>query len=208
MDWISEHLLQIIIAIAAAVAAYINNRNKEKNGEPADFDGDGTPDNRPGQFEPSKMDMEEADRTRRIQEEIRRKIAERQAGQSPVPPLVAPRPVAEPVPEVVQRRFEKTEEPAPPPLPRKLSAGAQADRDAEVLERQRALEEQMRLLEARRRSTNARHKRRRPCCLQRWPIVRRPPPRPADLNCSRICAVRVARAAPGFCAKCSAHRLA
>jgi hypothetical protein len=155
MDWISEHLLQIIVALAAAVAAYINNRKREKDGEPADFDGDGVPDNRPGQFEPSKMDMDEAERTRRIQEEIRRKIAERQAGQSPVPPLVAPRPVTQPVPEVIQRRFEKSGEPAPPPLPRKLSAGAQADRDAEVLERQRALQEQVRQLEARR----AEHKR-------------------------------------------------
>lgn len=146
MEWISEHLLQIIVALAAAIAAYLNNRKKEKSGEPADFDGDGIPDNRPGQFEPAQMDMEEADRTRRIQEEIRRKIAERRG--EVVPPLVAPRPIAQPIPEVIQRRFETAE--VPPPLPRKQpSAAAQAARDEEILERQRALEEQMRLLEAR-----------------------------------------------------------
>jgi hypothetical protein len=33
MDWISEHLLQIIIALAAAIAAYLNNRKKEKSGD-------------------------------------------------------------------------------------------------------------------------------------------------------------------------------
>lgn len=153
MDWIGEHFLQIIIALAAAIAAYVNNRKKEKNGEPADFDGDGIPDNRDGQFEPARMDMDEAERTRRIQEEIRRKIAERQAGTQPVPPLVAPRPVAQPIPEVVKRQYEPPA--APPPLPQKMSAGARADRDAEVLERQRLLEEQMRALEARR----AEHKR-------------------------------------------------
>lgn len=154
MDWISEHVLQIIIALAAAIAAYVNNRKKAKDGEPADFDGDGIPDNRPGQFEPAGMDMDEADRTRRVQEEIRRKIAERRAGgQQPVPPMVAPRPIAQPIPEVIKRRFETPV--APPPLPQRMSAGAQADRDEEVLARQRGLAEQMRLLEARR----AEHKR-------------------------------------------------
>jgi hypothetical protein len=155
MDWISEHVLQIIIALAAAIAAYINNRKKAKDGEPTDFDGDGIPDNRPGQFEPAGMDMDEADRTRRVQEEIRRKIAERRAGGGlPVPPpQVAPRPIAQPVPEVIRRRFEAPE--APTPVPQRMSAGAQADRDEEVLARQRGLEEQMRLLEARR----AEHKR-------------------------------------------------
>jgi hypothetical protein len=154
MDWISEHVLQIIIALAAAIAAYLNNRKKEKDGEPADFDGDGVPDNRPGQFEPAGMDMDEAERTRRVQEEIRRKIAERRAGgQQPAPPLVAPRPITQPIPEVIRRRFEAPE--APAPVPQRMSAGAQADRDQEVLERQRGLEEQLRLLEARR----AEHKR-------------------------------------------------
>ncbi|ATC64256.1 hypothetical protein CMV30_09980 [Nibricoccus aquaticus] len=155
MEWITDHVLQIIIALAAAIAAYINNRKKAQDGEPADFDGDGIPDNRRGQYEPAGMDMEEADRTRRVQEEIRRKIAERRAGGGQqVPPLVAPRPVApSPIPEVIRRRFEAPV--APPPLPQKMSAGAQADRDEEVLARQRGLDEQMRQLEARR----AEHKR-------------------------------------------------
>jgi hypothetical protein len=153
MDWISEHVLQIIIALAAAIAAYINNRKKAKEGEPADFDGDGIPDNRPGEFQPQGMDMDEAERTRRVQEEIRRKIAERRAGGQQVPPLVAPRPIAQPVPEVIRRRFEAPA--APPPLPSKAARAAQAARDEEILERQRELETQMRVLEARR----AEHKR-------------------------------------------------
>ncbi|MGC4072132.1 MAG: hypothetical protein QM760_06370 [Nibricoccus sp.] len=153
MDWISEHLIQILIAVAAVIAGYINNRKKERNGEPADFDGDGIPDNRPGDFDPARMDMDEAERTRRVQEEIRRKIAERRGGQQPVPPLVAPRPVAQPIPEVIKRRFEVPA--APPPLPSRASQAAQAARDQEVMEQQRAMEEQMRLLEARR----AEHKR-------------------------------------------------
>lgn len=147
MEWISEHLLQIIVVVAGAIAAYLNNRNREKNGEPADFDGDGIPDNRPGQFAPAQMDMDEAERTRRIQEEIRRKIAERRG--DTVPPLVAPRPAAPtPLPETVFRRADP-----PPPLPTRTPsvAALQAAREEheEALSRQRALEEQLRQLEAR-----------------------------------------------------------
>jgi hypothetical protein len=151
MEWISEHLLQIIVAIAAAIAAYLNNRKKEKDGEPADFDGDGIPDNRPGHFEPTKMDLDEAERTRRVQDEIRRKIAERRAGGQPVPPLVAPRPVSQPIPEVIRRHYEPPV--APPPLPSRSAQAAQAARDEDVLARQRAMEEQLRQLEARRAET-------------------------------------------------------
>jgi hypothetical protein len=153
MEWISEHLLQIVIALAAAIAAFLNNRKKDKDGEPADYDGDGIPDNRKGRFETSQMELDEAERTRRLQEEIRRKIAERRSGQTP--PAVAPRPVAKPVPEVIQRRFENRGETPPPPQQerRRISAAAQAERDAEVLERQRAMEEQLRLLDARRAET-------------------------------------------------------
>jgi len=151
MDWISENVLQIIIALAVAIAGFLNNRKKEKGGEPADYDGDGVPDNRPGQFEPQGMDMDEAERTRRVQEEIRRKIAERRG--QPVPPLVAPRPVAQPIPEVIKRRFEPPV--VPPPLPSRAAQAAQAARDEEILEHQRELETQLRVLEARR----AEHKR-------------------------------------------------
>ena len=108
MDWVTDHALQIIVALSAAIAAFLNNRKKEKRGEPADYDGDGVPDNQPdaGPLQ-GGPDPEEAERTRRIQEEIRRKIAERRAGggQQVPPPLVAPRPVAAPVPEVLTRRF-------------------------------------------------------------------------------------------------------
>ena len=159
MDWITEHALQIIVALSAAIAAYLNNRKKDKSGEPADYDGDGVPDNRP-EARPMHggQDPEEEDRTRRIQEEIRRKIAERRAGggQQVPPPLVAPRPVASPLPEILTRRYETpAPKPAPPPLPSRAKA-LQAARDAEVLERQRALEEQMRELETRREQARRR----------------------------------------------------
>jgi hypothetical protein len=165
MDWFREHLLQILIAVAAAIAAWLNNRKRERDGESADYDDDGVPENRPradmrpGQhpFEPSTMEMGEADRTRRLQEEIRRKIAERRG--QPVPPVVAPRPTAQPIPEVIRRYLEPETASQPSPAERAAKLAAAREREAE-LERQRALEEKMRELEAqraeaRRRATEA-----------------------------------------------------
>ena len=43
MDWILDNL-QIVLAIAGAIAYWLNARNKEKAGEEADYDGDGIPD--------------------------------------------------------------------------------------------------------------------------------------------------------------------
>jgi hypothetical protein len=155
MDWINEHLLQIIIAVAAAIAAYLNNRKKEKDGEPADYDGDGVPDNRPGQFDSQRMDMDEAERTRRVQDEIRRKIAERRAGGGqPVepPPLVAPRPIAPPpLPDLMRKRAEERAAAAEQARRRAAAAlAAQEARDEQAAEEQRAMQAQLRQLEARR----------------------------------------------------------
>lgn len=143
MNWILDHL-QIVIAAAAAIAYWLNQGRK------------GTSENDPGREEPQSdfgppghSDPDEAIRTRRIQEEIRRKIAERASGgpihvppPAPEPPPLfrenntAPRPVASPLPQWELRR-----EPVPPPAA-----------TARILERQREMAEQMRALEESRRT--------------------------------------------------------
>lgn len=149
MDWIFDHL-QLIIAVAAAIAYWLNQRRQAQ----AD---DGEESATGPMRRDFNADPEEAERTRRIQEEIRRKIAER-AGGGPIqvpppapepPPLFrtetsAPRPVAAPLP---QREFTRQAEPAPVAQPSPFQASAAA-----ILERQRQLEEQMRELEVARKA--------------------------------------------------------
>lgn len=135
MDWILDHL-QIVIAIAAAVAYWLNQARKgAASGDEAD-EGSAFP-------APGVDDGAEAERARRIREEIRRKIAERARG---MPPAL------EPAPPSLYR-----EEPmAPPPMtvPTPMPS-APAPRDdwqmAMVLERQQKLREQMEALERARR---------------------------------------------------------
>jgi hypothetical protein len=98
MDWILDNL-QIILAVAGAIAYWLNARKKEKAGEPADYDGDGKPDVNTGTGRPMREPANTFDEdyeTRRIQEEIRRKIAERNGGtgQPASPPPLAPPPLA------------------------------------------------------------------------------------------------------------------
>ncbi len=70
MDWVLEHL-QVLFLIAVAVVAILQKLKTAGRREPG-----GAP---PG------MDPDQAERTRRIQEEIRRRIMERR-GVPPVPP--------------------------------------------------------------------------------------------------------------------------
>ncbi len=154
MDWIWDNF-QLILVVAGAIAVWLNNRRREQAGKPADYDEDGRPDNRtprPGPLSRDDTHPDEAERVRRIQEEIRRKIAERR-GQSAPPPMPAPvlpmnplRPVFReqpPAPAPVQR-------PAPPPMPVVREVATVYDDEA-ALERQRRLAEQLAELEARRR---------------------------------------------------------
>lgn len=94
MDWVLEHL-QLIIFIAGTIAWWLNQRARQKAGESADYDGDGTPE-APAQGEFTDPDL--ADRTRKIREEIQRKIEERRraaGGYREAPPDPAPvRPAA------------------------------------------------------------------------------------------------------------------
>ena len=153
MNWILEHL-QLIIVVAGTIAYWINQRAREKAGQDADYDEDGKPEVRGGPARELKplsqdgSDPEADERVRRIQEEIRRKIAERRG--QPVPPPLAP-PELSPFRPVFQE--------APPPLARPAEAPSAPEREVTVsayddtaaLERQRKLEEQMAQLEERRR---------------------------------------------------------
>jgi hypothetical protein len=143
MDWIFDNL-QLIIVVSGAVAYWLNQRKREKEGQDADYDGDGKPEFR-GPVAPNADAMEEAERTRRIQEEIRRKILERRSGGAP-----APMPVPVPVEDMREVPGWQGEGPrprtlaTPPPL------------DEAVMSRQRALQEQLDALEIKRAATRAR----------------------------------------------------
>jgi hypothetical protein len=140
MDLILDNL-QLILVIAGSIAYWLNQRKREKSGEPADYDEDGIPENRPT-VAPNADAMEEEVRTRRIQEEIRRKIQERRGGGAPAPvapPLREEAPAYE-MPSEPDWREQEALRPAPQPPP--LDDG--------VLARQRALQEQLEALAERR----------------------------------------------------------
>lgn len=155
MDWILDHL-QLVIAIAAAVAYWLNSQRKNA-----------TDDAEP-------QDSEEAERTRRIQEEIRRKIAERRGGQAPAPPpagarpapppLLRPRPAELPMPPfgapaqpVFAPRAAREERDDEARTPAEADERARtAARTAAILERQEKLAEEMRALEAARQEARKR----------------------------------------------------
>ncbi|MFA5265593.1 MAG: hypothetical protein WC378_17375 [Opitutaceae bacterium] len=158
MDWLQDHL-QIIIVVAGAIAYWLNQRRHEKQGLPADYDGDGTPETKPSPpaaYDPASMEVEEAERTRRLMEEMRRKRAERSAN-SGAP--IAPSPAQPPVVSAPPRRFETTPPVFTDPLaemmkdlarryaPQPEPAPAPAGIGQEVLARQRALEERLRQLD-------------------------------------------------------------
>ncbi|HWA10396.1 MAG TPA: hypothetical protein VG838_13160 [Opitutaceae bacterium] len=97
MNWILSHL-QIVVVAAVMLTYWINAaRARARRGTSAPAPA----------LDESHSGAEDPERTRRIQEEIRRKIAERRgtvppavpsapAAPPPAPPLVAPRPVATP----------------------------------------------------------------------------------------------------------------
>src|SRR4051812_8043947 len=97
MDWILDHF-QILIGVAGVVAYWINQLRKNADARSAE---EGR------QRNPLDASEEDHERTRRIQEEIRRKIAERRAATVPVAPAQPVRPHAEtPAPVVIVRREE------------------------------------------------------------------------------------------------------
>jgi hypothetical protein len=123
MDWIFDHL-QLVIAAGAAIAYWLNQRNQAKAEAEQEAD---SPFERE---EPGAA--EEAERARRIREEIRRKIAERAGGSLPsAPPPVAPPPLFFPREDVVMESR---------PKPEQMAA------DNAILERQRKLAGQLEAL--------------------------------------------------------------
>lgn len=129
MDWILDHL-QILIGIAGVVAYWINQLRKNADARSVEERRQGNP----------LGELAEADeRTRRIQEEIRRKIAERRGAATPAAPVQPVRSQTEtPTPVVVARRDE----------PEPSAYQPEKWMDETVLERQRALAAQLAALEA------------------------------------------------------------
>lgn len=110
MNWILEHL-QIVIMLAAAFAYWLKQTKDKAEKDESD--------RTPPPLPMSSSADEQMERTRRIQEEIRRKIAERRAGTAiPTPPVMtsserpvasstlAPRPVARSSGGTLRERME------------------------------------------------------------------------------------------------------
>jgi len=149
MDWILGHL-QIVVAVAAAIAYWFNQQKAAARGD----EDERTPETRP--FEQVRADVTDDEQTRRVQEEIRRKIAERRGAAPPAasmpapaprpvaPPFMAPRPVAREMTGGLRERLEA-----------KL-AEARARTEAAARERQAQLESEARKLEDERLATQRR----------------------------------------------------
>jgi hypothetical protein len=155
MAWIFEHL-QLVLVVAGVIAYWLNQRAREKAGqEEADYDGDGVPESRPGGSRPEVRELAPAsrdgsspeadERVRQIQEEIRRKIAERRGQVAPPPMPTAER----------EQPGRMSPQPPPYPVPQPVWESERevvtAYDDSAALERQRRLAEQLEELESRRR---------------------------------------------------------
>ncbi|MSU45543.1 MAG: hypothetical protein EXS42_00080 [Lacunisphaera sp.] len=129
MEWIFDHI-QLLLVIAGSVAYWLNQRRQAQAGEGA-----------PPQ-ETIFEDPELAERTRKIREEIQRKIEQRARGYAnEQPTLPSSQQSAEPPPIV--REVVTRQQPAPAVL-RRDASHLEAQRMAEILEQQAALTEQLR----------------------------------------------------------------
>lgn len=126
MDWIFDHL-QIVIAVAGAIAWWLNQRRQgQAEGEEA------------SPPETAFDDPELAERTRKIREEIQRKIAERARGYPTEQPTL---PIEVPDEPPLVREVVVT--PASP-MPRRSRTALETQRQAEILEEQATLAERLR----------------------------------------------------------------
>lgn len=142
MDWILDHL-QVVIAVAAAIAYWLNRQRKGAAG-------DDETDSESGFPVPRVEETDDAERVRRIREEIRRKIAERAGGAPARPQPAAPPPALYRVEMPPQRPSA-----FPEPLPTAMPAPRDDWKTAMVLEQQQKLREQMESLERTRRMESA-----------------------------------------------------
>jgi len=131
MDWVLDHL-QVLILVAAAAFAILQKIKGVR------APGASTP--------PAAEDPEQAERTRRIQEEIRRRIMERR-GQPPGLPTETESAAAEPLPFPAAPPMIEEVRPVavPPPL---APAVVVLSADQREMERQRVLLQQLREWEA------------------------------------------------------------
>jgi hypothetical protein len=142
LQWVLDNLFTVLI-IAGVLAQMIQAVKGRKGG-----DDDAGPTVEP----PKEVEFEDpelAERTRRIREDIRRKIAQRQSGGAPEAepePELAPEPSAYDEPPPVVREVA-VDRPAPPPPVMVASSRFDAQRQAEVLEQQAAMMDQVRQLE-------------------------------------------------------------
>lgn len=126
MDWVLDHL-QFIIAAAGAIAWWLNQRRQGKDGA----------EEAPPHQEATFDDPDLAERTRKIREEIQRKIAERARGYSDEQPTV---PRAEPDEPPFVREVVIT---PVPPVRRASTAHYEVQQQAEILEEQATLAEKL-----------------------------------------------------------------
>jgi hypothetical protein len=134
MDWFFDHL-QIVIFVVVGIFYVLRTLGQKR-----ETGGDREP------VTPASPDHEsaEAERTRRIQEEIRRRILARQRGETtpaPVPGRMSDTPSR-------RRAFPRGEEtasarPTPPPVPTAKRASMLASADETVLQQQRDLQEKL-----------------------------------------------------------------
>lgn len=136
MDWILSHL-QLIIVVGGAVVYWLGQRRKAK--EEAEIE------QSLAEPQPSMQMNDDDERTRRIQEEIRRKILERTSGSSRQASIPTPRTE---IPPPLQR-----EQPMPT-----MSTYSEPSKEEEMvaadmamLERQQVLAEKLRELQSQRR---------------------------------------------------------
>ena len=127
MNWVFDHL-QLIIAIAGGIAWWLKQKKQ------AQSDGEVPPPAEERSFE----DPELAERTRRIREEIQRKIEQRAKGYATEQPKPLP---AEPTAPPIMQEVVVTQA---SPRMRMAPTRAEAQRQAEVLEQQAALAERLR----------------------------------------------------------------
>jgi len=76
MEWILRNL-EMILIIAGPIAIWLNQRAKEKRGEPADYDGDGRPEAQPARPAPPPSDGARRAQAQRQQERLDRQLHDR-----------------------------------------------------------------------------------------------------------------------------------
>jgi hypothetical protein len=141
MDWILNHLF-IVVFVAIGVANMLAKAKKAGAQQ------------RPSQPARGAVDADTTERTRRVQEEIRRKIAERTGRMPMSPPTVSPSPPAEPparnIFQELARQMAEAKKIAEMQQRGQAAAEAQAQQRMEDEQKSRQLAEAQHLAEAQR----------------------------------------------------------